>query len=218
MNAELLSVLGDDLMVANCARVSMAKHHETFDSDSDARLINYLAREGHWTPFSQPQAQFRVQAPIFVARQWFRHTVGTTRNEVSRRYVDDEPKFFEPKEWRSRPEGNIKQGSGEPLTKQDQSYLHYLLINIHERAIDGYRDMLIRGVAPEQARMILPQTMYTTWIETASLYYWARLCRLRLDAHAQQEIRELAEDIAAALRQRFPVSWHALIEFRGKHD
>ena len=218
MNAELLGVFGDDLMVANCARVSMAKHHETFDSDSDARLINYLAREGHWTPFSQPQAQFRVQAPLFVARQWFRHNVGTTRNEVSRRYVDEEPTFFTPKAWRSRPEGNIKQGSGAALSEYDQPRCHYVLSNLHDNALSAYRALLKYDVAPEQARMVLPQTMYTQWIETASLYYWARLCRLRLDAHAQQEIRDLAEDIAAALRQRFPVSWHALIEFGGQHD
>lgn len=212
MKAELLAVFGDDLMVVNAARVSMAKHHDQFDEESDSRLIRYLAREGHWTPFGQPQAQFRLEAPIFVARQWYRHTIGTVRNEVSRRYVDDEPRFFEPKEWRSRPEGNIKQGSGEPLTKQDQSYLHYLLINMHERALDGYRDMLIRGVAPEQARMILPQTMYTTWIETASLAYWARLCNLRLDSHAQKETGELAMQVAIHMAKAFPHSWAALMD------
>ena len=218
MNAELLSVLGDDLMVANCARVSMAKHHETFDSDSDARLIHYLARENHWTPFAHPQAQFRLKAPIFVARQWFRHTVGTIRSEVSRRYVDEDPTFFAPKQWRSRPDGSIKQGSGKPLLDHEQVCCNGVLFNIYDNALSAYRALLKYDVAPEQARMVLPQTMYTQWIETASLYYWARLCRLRLDAHAQQEIRELAEDIAAALRQRFPVSWHALIEFGGQHD
>ena len=212
MKAELLNVMGDDLMVVNAARVSMAKHHDVFDPESDARLIRYLAREGHWTPFGQPQAQFRIEAPIFVARQWYRHVVGTVRSEVSRRYVDDEPRFFVPKEWRSRPDGNIKQGSGEALTKQDQSYLHYLLINMHERALDGYRDMLIRGVAPEQARMILPQTMYTTWIETASLAYWSRLCNLRLDNHAQKETGELAFQVAEHMAKAFPVSWSALTE------
>ena len=218
MKAELLAVMGDDLMVVNAARVSMDKHHETFDTDSDARLINYLAREGHWTPFGHPQAQFRVQAPICVARQWYRHTVGTVRSEVSRRYVDDEPEFFVPTAWRSRPEGNIKQGSGAALSEYDQPRCHYVLSNLHDNALSAYRALLKYDVAPEQARMVLPQTMYTQWIETASLYYWARLCRLRLDAHAQQEIRDLAEDIAAALRQRFPVSWHALIEFGGQHD
>ena len=218
MKAELLAVMGDDLMVVNAARVSMDKHHETFDTDSDARLINYLAREGHWTPFGHPQAQFRVQAPICVARQWYRHTVGTVRSEVSRRYVDDEPEFFVPTAWRSRPEGNIKQGSGSVLPRDDQRRASTLLNEAHFFAKDTYRLLLEANVAPEQAHMTLPQTMYTTWIETASLYYWARLCRLRLDAHAQQEIRDLAEDIAAALRQRFPVSWHALIEFGGQHD
>ena len=212
MKAELLNVMGDDLMVVNAARVSMAKHHDQFDPESDSRLIRYLAREGHWTPFGQPQAQFRLEAPIFVARQWYRHVVGTVRNEVSRRYVDDEPRFFAPKEWRSRPEGNIKQGSGEPLTKQDQSYLHYLLINMHERALDGYRDMLIRGVAPEQARMVLPQTMYTTWVETGSLAYWARLCKLRMDGHAQRETGELSAQVAEHMAIAFPHSWAALMD------
>ena len=218
MKATLLGTFGDDLMVVNAARVSMAKHHDTFDPESDTKLIRYLAREGHWTPFSHPKAMFRVELPIFVARQWEKHRIGAVRgydiydqNEVSRRYVDDEPTFFVPDQWRSRPDGSIKQGSGEPLSPQDQSYLHYLLINIHEHALDGYRDMLIRGVAPEQARMVLPQTMYTQWVETGSLAYWARLCDLRIDSHAQREIHDLAAQVAQEMAQAFPVSWQALM-------
>lgn len=213
MKAELLHVMGDDLMVVNAARVSMAKHHHKFDADADGRLIRYLAREGHWTPFAQPQAQFRIEAPIFVARQWYRHNVGTVRNEVSRRYVDEEPTFFEPKEWRRRPEGNIKQGSGASISV-DHVFSRYSTSNlrrVHAVALDAYKTMLMYGVAPEQARMVLPQTMYTTWIETGSLAYWARLCNLRLDNHAQSETRDLALQVAMAMNEKFPVSWPALM-------
>ena len=221
MKAEILAVFGNDLTVVNAARVSMDKWHAEFDPQSDTRLIDYLAREGHWSPFSHPKATFRLHLPIFVARQWEKHRVGCVRgydiydqNEMSRRYVDDEPEFFVPTEWRSRPDGNIKQGSGEPLSSQDQSYLHYLLINIHERALDGYRDMLIRGVAPEQARMVLPQSMYTQWVETGSLAYWHRLCDLRTDPHAQREINDLACQVSAQMETIFPVSWAALTEHK----
>lgn len=212
MKAELLHVMGDDLMVVNAARVSMAKHHDTFDAEADGRLIRYLAREGHWTPFAQPQAQFRIEAPIFVSRQWYRHTVGTVRNEVSRRYVDDEPRFFYPTEWRRRPEGNIKQGSGASISEVFSRYSTSQLKRVHAVAMDVYKTLLMYGVAPEQARMVLPQSMYTQWIETGSLAYWSRLCNLRLDKHAQAETRDLALQVALAMNAKFPVSWPALMD------
>ena len=218
MKATLLGTFGDDLMVVNAARVSMAKHHDTFDPESDTKLIRYLAREGHWTPFSHPKAMFRVELPIFVARQWEKHRIGAVRgydiydqNEVSRRYVDDEPTFFVPDQWRSRPEGNIKQGSDEPLSDNDQTRCDYVLALLHDNALSAYRALLKYNVAPEQARMVLPQTMYTQWVETGSLAYWARLCRLRIDSHAQREIHDLAAQVAQEMAQAFPVSWQALI-------
>ena len=177
----------------------------------DEKLINYLAKHDHFTPFCHPQIQLRVTAPIFVARQWFRSTVGVARNEVSRRYVDDEPEFFMPEEWRSRPDGSIKQGSGGelPLTEHMRASDRYN--RALERCIDAYQGMLRDGVAPEQARMILPQSMETQWIETGSLAYFARICKQRLDDHAQKEIRDLAKQVNAIVAPLFPVSWLALM-------
>ena len=221
MKDELLSVYGDDLMVVNTARVSMGKWHTEFDDVADRRLINYLARENHFTPFCHPKATFRLHLPIFVARQWERHRVGAVRgydmydqNEVSRRYVDDEPGFFHPTEWRSRPDGNIKQGSGEALNDIGQDLCHEILTWAHKQTLACYKDLLDIGVAPEQARMVLPQSMHTQWIETGSLAYWARLCGLRIDAHAQREICDLATQVAEQMAQSFPVSWAALMEHK----
>ena len=221
MKAEILAVFGNDLTVVNAARVSMDKWHAEFDFESDTRLINYLAREGHWSPFSHPKATFMITAPIFVARQWEKHRVGCVRgydiydqNEQSRRYVDDEPEFFVPTEWRSRPDGSIKQGSGEPLTGKQHDACAVLLDWAHEQALKAYTYLLQKNVAPEQARMVLPQTMYTTWIETGSLAYCARLCGLRIDAHAQREICDLATQVAEQMAQSFPVSWAALMEHK----
>ena len=221
MKAELLSVYGDDLMVVNTARVSMGKWHTEFDDVADRRLINYLARENHFTPFCHPKATFRLHLPIFVARQWERHRVGAVRgydmydqNEVSRRYVDDEPGFFHPTEWRSRPDGNIKQGSGEALNDIGQDLCHEILTWAHKQTLACYKDLLDIGVAPAQARMVLPQSMHTQWIETGSLAYWARLCGLRIDAHAQREICDLATQVAEQMAQSFPVSWAALMEHK----
>lgn len=215
LHAELLGSFGDDLMVANCARVSMAKHHTEFDDVSDTRLIKYLAREGHFTPFCHAQVQFRIKAPIFVARQWYKSTVGTCRSEVSRRYVDDVAMFFLPEVWRSRPEGNIKQGSGDQVSDETAGIAYaqwgYAMASCRE----SYGNLLAAGVAPEMARMVLPQAMVTEWIETASLFFWARLCKLRLDPHAQQESQDLARQIANHIAPLFPVSWAALLE---NHD
>lgn len=219
MKAEILAVFGNDLTVVNAARVSMDKWHAEFDFESDTRLIDYLAREGHWSPFSHPKATFMITAPIFVARQWEKHRVGCVRgydiydqNEMSRRYVDDEPEFFVPSEWRSRPDGNIKQGSGQELDRISSAACKFDLESIHIHAVDTYNALLKRGVAPEQARMVLPQTMYTQWVETGSLAYWHRLCNLRMDAHAQREINDLACQVSEQMETAFPVSWAALME------
>ena len=217
MKAELLSVFGDDLMVVNTARVSMGKWHEEFDTKDDTKLIKYLAANQHWSPFSHPKAQFRMTLPIFVARQWEKHRIGCVRgydiydhSEESRRYVDDTPQFWSPSEWRRRPDGSIKQGSGETVGCLTAEAASRLLSRAVEAAEDAYKGLLALGIAPEQARTILPQSMYTSWIETGSLAYWARLCNLRLDAHAQQEIRELAWQVAEQMAEKFPVSWAAL--------
>lgn len=218
MKADLLDCMGSDLTVANVARVSMGKWHTEFNPETDTRLIEYLAKNGHWSPFSHPKAQFRLEMPIFVARQWEKHRIGVVRgydiydqNEQSRRYVDDSPEFWEPHHWRMRPESSIKQGSGGLATDLINAAASYDLREAHRFSLIAYRKMIDAGIAPEMARAILPQSMYTTWIETGSLAYWARLCQLRLDPHAQQEIQHLASQVSDQMAVRFPVSWDALM-------
>lgn len=202
----LTDKMGDDLTVVNTARVSFAKHSEEL-SDKDIRLIHYLAEHGHWTPFAHPQATFHVRAPIFVARQLGKHQVGLVWNEVSRRYVDDTPDYWMPKgSWRSRPEGSIKQGSGDQQIPVKPS-----TFAVMQDAVDEYERLIAEGVAPEQARAVLPQGMYTEWYWTGSLFAFSRVCKLRLDAHAQQETRAVARDISIHMSRLFPVSWNALL-------
>jgi thymidylate synthase (FAD) len=227
LTAEYLGHFGDDLMVVNVARVSFDKESSWFWGDNepepslfddDKRLIRYLANNNHWTPFSHPKIQFRLTLPIIVARQWEKHRVGCVRgydlfeqNEVSRRYVTDEPTFFMPKQWREAPVGGIKQGSGGPLNTVASAACDFDLQNVVRVSLEAYNNFLRRGVAPEMARMALPQNMMTQWIETGSLYYWFNLCRLRLDSHAQKEIQLLASQVADSVAPLFPMSWHHLL-------
>lgn len=208
MHAELINSMGDDLTVVNAARVSFAKQVDEF-SERDTKLIKYLAKHNHWTPFSHVTATFRVVAPIFVARQLFKHKQGLTENEVSRRYVDDLPVIYAPKEWRTAPE-NAKQGSGgvHPDTHAiSQAYTDYAF-----EAIRYYNLLIDEGVAPEQARMVLPQSMITEWYWTGSLAAFARVCKLRLSKDAQAETGMIANDIAGQLSGVAPVSWGVLID------
>ena len=218
MKAELLDVFGNDLMVVNTARVSMGKWHGKIDYATDPKLIKYLAQNGHWSPFAHPRAQFLLELPIFVARQWEKHRIGAVRgydiydqNEISRRYVDSEPEFWAPCQWRSRPEGSIKQGSGPALPEEVSSRVDCMYQDALGIARTIYDQMLGLGVAPEQARAVLPVCTYTSWIETGSLAYWARVCSLRVNGHAQQEIRELARQVYEQMADQFPISWEALM-------
>jgi thymidylate synthase (FAD) len=247
ISVELIDHMGDDLRVANAARVSFQKESElvyekktievpngpepfgwAYDrdgdwpatktvertvclglSDKDAKLINYLAHHGHWSPFSHCFLTFRIKAPIFVARQLQKHQVGLAWNEVSRRYVDSEPEFYTPEGWRKRAE-NVKQGSSEETINDIMFEAAY-----KTRLTDSlatYQLMLRRGVCPEQARMVLPQSMMTEWFWSGSLYAFARVCGLRLDSHAQKETRIVAEGIDKYCAAKFPVSWEALTE------
>ena len=198
----LIDSMGSDLAVVNAARVSFNKQRSEY-TDGDKRLIQYLAQHGHWTPFSQVQYQVRIKAPIFVARQWFKHMIGITRNEVSRRYVDSTPEFYEPATWRAKPTDGAKQGSSGAA--ESQYFPSKYLRDIHENAIVCYEKMLAQGVCPEQARMILPQSMMTEWVETGSLAAAART-----DAHAQVEIQELAKMFGDCLKDIAPISWGCL--------
>jgi len=215
--------MGDDLRVANAARVSFKKESEwvvlpempeanTLEekvlSEKDEKLIRYLANHNHWTPFSHPQITIHEKVPIFVARQRFKHMVGFTYNEVSRRYVDDAPELFFPKEWRGKPV-NAKQGS-EGLA-DDQDGINKSYDKVMSACLYLYNAMIKEGVAPEQARMVLPQSMYTEYISTGSLAAYARAYKLRSDDHSQVEIRELAKQWDEIIRPLFPVSWSALV-------
>ena len=212
MKAELITYMGDDTMVVNAARVSFDNHHEKFVRGEDDRLIRFLAKNDHWTPFAHPQAQFRITVPIFIANQLKRHQIGFALNEVSRRYVDSEPTFERIKEWRGRPTDGAKQGSSGPIEDPDTIDLLQRIENgAIEAGRNAYNHLLREGVAPEQARAVLPQSMHTSWYWTGSLYAWARLCRQRLDAHAQKENQDFSSDISAEMNLRFPVSWYELV-------
>ena len=204
---ELLEVFGNDLTVVNAARVSFHKIATVMET-KDEKLISYLAKHNHNSPFFHPQARFRLKMPIFVAREWFRHTVGFSRNEVSRLYVDDEPECWVPTELRAR-DTNKKQGSKDELIPTNPEVVKQIQ-NFTEGAVSFYNFLLQEGVAPEIARAVLPQSMYTEFIETASLAAYSRLCGLRLDPHAQKEIREFAAAVAEQMEKAFPVSWKAL--------
>lgn len=218
MKVDYVDHMGSDINVVNAARVSFAKEAKEFDLEKDTKLINYLAKHNHWSPLAHTSVSIRVKAPIFMARQFVKHQIGLVWNEESRRYIDDEPEFYKPAVWRSRPE-NAKQGSGDSEVKilrwndcEGDQYAEDVYNNCIENCNYIYANMLESGVAPEQARMVLPQSVMTNWIWTGSLVAFARVCKLRLDAHAQKEAQELAEKINAVVAPLYPVSWTALME------
>jgi len=251
ISVELIDHMGSDLSVVNAARVSFHKESEMvpiyeerteFDishgdrpydelvghtlNDGDKRLIAYLAKHDHWSPFAHAFMSFRIKAPIFLARQLGKHQVGLAWNEVSRRYVSDEPEFYMPDGWRGRPTDGIKQGSTTEFVPYAGAYVDVLNAAVdyphtvntrinHSKlcqiALELYNDMLRQGIAPEMARMVLPQSMMTEWIWSGSVMAFARICKLRLDPHAQRENLMVAEPIAAAASTHFPESWKALL-------
>ena len=207
MNVTLIDSMGTDLTVVNAARVSFDKHHEDL-TYRDEKLIAYLAKQGHWTPFGHPQLQFRVSAPIFVARQLVKHQVGLVWNEVSRRYVDTVPVFHIPTQWRGKAEDK-KQGSSKEFVDLNFK-LTDGVIDLHTNALALYRQLLDAKVAPEQARLVLPQSMYTEWYWTGSLYAFARVCNSRISDDAQEETRYIAQEISTLIDTKFPISWKYL--------
>jgi thymidylate synthase (FAD) len=206
---ELLETFGNDLTVVNAARVSLGKHVDEF-TEKDAKLIKYLADHEHTSPFFHPQARFRLRMPIWMAREWFRHTIGFARNEVSRRYVDEPPTFHVPEEMRTRAP-NKKQGSNDDVHPQNALLRQSMKLSC-QLAEEAYLDLLGRGVCPEQARMVLPQNMMTEFIETGSLAAYARLCHLRMGSDAQKEIQDVAREVSALLETAFPSSWPVLMK------
>lgn len=212
--------MGSDLMVVNAARVSFAKESSWEYSDSefavgrlsekDQKLITYLAKHKHWTPFAHPQICLHIKAPISIRTQLFKHKVGFVENEVSRRYVKDTPEIYNPR-WRSAPTDGAKQGSSDFML--GTTFIDDYYQKTAEEAMSCYEELLLQGVAPEQARFVLPQGTYTEWWWTGSLAGYARVCKLRLDPHAQWEVREYASAISQLIEPYFRYSWAALREF-----
>ena len=203
MVVELVDKMGSDLTVVNAARVSYGKNKEQFD-DKDEKLIKFLAEHNHWSPFAHASIQFRIKAPVFVARQLVKHQVGLVWNEVSRRYVDYEPEFYTPDEWRGKPL-NSKQGSDGTVDIDNNEYRIMM-----EKLQNYYDTMLNKGVAPEMARMVLPQSMMTEWYWSGTLYAFARVCQLRCAKDTQAETRIIADSIDEFCNEEFPYSWKYL--------
>jgi len=232
MKVDLIDKMGSDLSVVNAARVSFSKQssfetigydEEYFDEtrtivkypiyalkEGDKKLINFLARENHWTAFGHCSLQFRIKPPIFVARQLAKHQVGLVWNEVSRRYVDSEPEFYFPENWRKK-NPDKKQGSYEDEFVDLKFAEECNIKSVVEICKNTYNAMLNMGVCAEQARMILPQNMYTEWYWSGTLFAFARVCRLRVKKDTQKETREIAEEISELVSKHFPVSWEALM-------
>lgn len=233
IKADYIDHMGSDLRVVNSARVSFDKESEWLPSslhsecpsvshqyqddnvvclsEKDVKLINYLAKHNHWTPFAHCVVTLRETVPIFIARQRTTSSVGFVFNEISRRYVDSAPEFFKPQYWRER-SAEKKQGSTSKKIdvlndgcSVDEEYSSLLA-----KTLDLYVRSIEAGVCPEQARMLLPQSMMTSYYVTGSLAAFARVYKLRIAEHAQEEIKELARRWNEILSVLFPVSWEAL--------
>lgn len=205
---EPIQYTGEDLITVNAARVSFKKR--SFElNDRDKRLIKYLGEHKHEMPFAHSHASFHIKAPIFVARQLFKHKVGFTESEVSRRYVDDLPTFYKIKEFRERIKDK-KQGSGDKLDGKTNLGCLVSYEVFCRNALHHYQLLLDNGVAPEQARMVLPVCTMTEWIWTGSLLGFARVAKLRLSNDAQLETKEVVQIIADECHKIWPYSWEAL--------
>ena len=236
ITATYIDHMGSDLSVVNAARVSFGKRSDwefgddkdysayTFGqedgqiwlklSDRDTKLIKYLAKHKHISPFGHAFASFHVKAPVFVARQLVKHKF-LRWNEISRRYVDDEPEFYTPEVWRGRSKDKKQGSSGvieDVLTKiyTGEFYGEYHFMDYRSAAEEMYKGLMLQGVCPEQARMVLPQSMMTEWYWSGSLDAFASMCHLRCKPDTQYESRIVAEAIDDEMMKLFPVSWEAL--------
>jgi len=205
IKATLMDYMGSDITVVNAARVSFGKKSSnTYTTDKDDKLIRYLAEHKHMSPFGHCFASFHVKAPIFVARQLVKHKF-LRWNEISRRYHDGEPEFYEPKTWRGRAKDKKQGSEGEVKTNANTSHHNSVTLAL-------YKQLLDEGVCPEQARMVLPQSMMTEWYWSGSLDAFSDMCNLRCAFDTQPETRFVATQISDRMRRLFPVSWAALME------
>ena len=229
-HVDLVDKMGTDLTVCNAARVSFSKQAEWCEDQdairrlldsgssyhpedvrslchSDRKLLKYLAKHEHWTPFAHPQITMRIKAPVSIRTQFFKHKQGFVENETSRRYVSFEPDFYPPS-WRGKPTEGAKQGSSDFIDLDKEVQQNY--DNAMKLCMYTYKELLRSGVAPEQARFVLPQSMYTEWYWTGSLAAYARFYKQRTDSHAQWEIQEYAKVIGGIIAPLFPISWECL--------
>ena len=218
-HVQYISHMGSDLTVCQAARVSFDKETEWEDTNAsggiltekDEKLIKYLAKHNHWTPFAHPQITLRIKTPIAIRAQLGKHQVGLVMNEVSRRYISSEPEFYSPR-WRTKTTNGAKQGSEDFMDYGDGwNYCNIAYSRAIESCMETYDLLLSKGVAPEQARFVLPQGAYTEFWWTGSLMSFARVCKLRTDTHAQWEIQRYADAISQIIRPLFPVSWEHLV-------
>lgn len=207
IECKLIDCAGGDLSVVNAARVSFAKEVKEI-TGNDERLIKYLAKHRHDSPFRHNFIQLRCSVPIFLARQLYKHQAGLTVNEESRRYIEDTPSFYVPQGWRTRPDGSIKQGSGK---RSHKSPMWHRYVEEHvKESIELYKDMLADGIAPEMARMVLPQNMMVNFIWSGNLLAFFHVYSLRSGEGAQEEAKEFAELLKQAIKPEFECSWEAL--------
>ena len=239
MQANYIDHMGTDLRVVEAAKISFANeawfigedympnkdsrhfkdwcqylgaNPEPYISVEDYGLIHYLAEHNHWTPFAHPQITLRMRAPVPIRTQCFKHKQGFVENEESRRYIDCEPTFYIPEEFRGKPTDGAKQGSSGVITGDAERKLIWLFEAVYEHAYLGYKGALARGLCPEQARFLLPQGTEVNWYWTGSLAAFARFAKQRMDSHAQGEIQELAHEVSEILEPLYPVSWPLLIK------
>ena len=217
MKVEFLCKNSDELLVVNAARVSFAKESKEFN-DNDAKLIDFLAEHKHYLPFRHPQLTFRCSAPLFIARQLGKYQVGFSWSEESRRYITEEPSFYYPGVWRkkapNKKQGSVDEPVDEPFRQrftnaQTTSMAYERFIEMSD---DFYKELLDAGVCPEQARMVLPQSMYINWVWTGSLLGYINICKERLQPDAQKETRDFVKLIYEQLKTEYPISTEALMK------
>lgn len=196
---ELLEIFGSDRMVVNVARVSYGKEAENYTDLQNESLIKYLIKHKHTSPFRHPKLQFRISCPIYVERQLFKHQVGIDVNSISGRYVDFSDTYTTISDWRKQSTSS-KQGSDGPLLQGDQNYCSAIEKNLIETAKQTYKSLIDAGVSKEQARTVLPLSLNTTFIMTASLQAFLNICDLRLKPDAQQETREVVAEMLELVR------------------
>src|SRR5690606_25721913 len=207
MKAEYIDHMGSDDTVVNNARVSFSKEASNYTYEQNSKLIRYLARHNHWSPFAGTSIQLRMSAPVPIRTQAFKHKQGFVESEESRRYIDHRPEVYIPDEFRESAE-SVKQGSAG--RHKDSAKWIEVYSRTADYCVNAYLEMVEEGICPEQARFISTQGAVVNWIWTGNLASYARFYNQRTDPHAQQEVQDLARMVGDILQPLFPVSWKAL--------